>query len=183
MCYAQIAMVVIAVASAAMEAKAQKQAGKANQQIAENNAKLAEAQGKDAAILGARDQQQSAWRTRALIGQQKAAIAASNLDMDIGTPLDILGESALFGGADRSAMASDAARKAWGFQSEALNYRNQGAQAAWQGKTAGNITILKGIGSAIGSFGGGFGGGVGGASSHSVGYASAGYGGMVPGKP
>lgn len=136
------------------EANAQRQAGKDNQQIADNNAKLSEQQAKDEAILGAREQQQSAWRTRAMIGQQKAAIASNNLDMDIGTPLDILGDTAMIGGADRSAISADAARKAWGFQSEALNYRNQGAQAMWSGKVGAQTTILKGIGSAIGSFAG-----------------------------
>jgi hypothetical protein len=145
---------VIALAGAAADAKQQREAGKANQQIAENNAKMAEAQAKDEAILGAREQQQSAWRTRAIIGQQKAAIAANNLDMDVGMPLDLLGDTALLGGADKSAISADAARKAWGFQGEALNYRNQGAQARWAGKVGAQTTILKGIGSAIGSFAG-----------------------------
>ena len=86
------------------DAQAQRDAGKANQQISENNAKLSEQQAKDEAILGAREQQQSAWRTRAMIGQQKAAIASNNLDMDIGTPLDILGDTAMIGGADPHAL-------------------------------------------------------------------------------
>ena len=94
------AAAVLALTSAVGEAQAQRDAGKANQQIAENNAKLSEQQAKDEAILGAREQQQSAWRTRAMIGQQKAAIASNNLDMDIGTPLDILGDTAMIGGAE-----------------------------------------------------------------------------------
>lgn len=130
-------------------AKVQRETGRANQAIAENNAVLAEQQAKDSAILASREQQKSAWRTRAKIGRQKAAIAANGLDMDIGTPLDILGETAMFGGAERSAIAADAARKAWGFESEALNYRNQGAQAAWAGKAGSKATILKSIGSGL----------------------------------
>ena len=149
----------IALVGAVGEAQAQRQAGDANQKIAENNAKLAEQQAKDEAALGAREQQQSAWRTRAMIGQQKAAIAASGIDMDIGTPADILGDTAMIGGADRSAIAADAARKAWGFQSEALNYRNQGAQAKWSGKIGAQTSILKGLSNGVGSFAGAFGGG------------------------
>lgn len=146
----------IALDSSYRQARAEKQAGEANQKIDENNARLANAQAQDAANLGARESQQSAWRTRALIGQQRAAIAASNLDSELGTPFDIQTDAALFGGADKSAIQMDAARKAWGFQSEALNYRNQGALANWQGKEQSKITILKGIGSAFGSVAGAY---------------------------
>lgn len=156
MCFPVAAMVAATVLSAVVgigQAQGQRAAGKAEQQIAENNARLSEQQGKDAAILGARDSEQAAWRTRAMIGTQKAAIAANGLDMDVGTPLDILGQTALFGGADQSAIAMDAARKAWGFNAEALNYRNQGAQARWQGNQASKLTILSTLGSTLNSFG------------------------------
>lgn len=134
-------------------AKAERDAGRANQQIAENSAQLAEQGAKDSAVLGAREQQHAAWRTRAMLGKQKAAIAANGVDLDIGSSVDVLGDTALFGGAERSALATDAARKAWGFQSEALNHRNQGAQAAWGGKVGSQATILKSIGSSLGSLG------------------------------
>lgn len=143
-------------AGSVVDANNQKEAGKANQQIANNNAVMAEQQGKDEQILAARESQQSTWRTRAMLGRQKAAIAASGIDMDVGTPVDVLGDTALFGEADRKAIELDAARRAWGFQGEATNYRNQGTQAAWQGKAAGSATILKGIGSAIGTVGAGY---------------------------
>ena len=132
------------------QAQAARAAGNANAQIAENNARLAEQQAHDTQVLAVRDQQQSAWRTRALIGQQKAAIAANGLDMDIGTPLDLMAETAMFGKADEDAIGMDAARKAWGFQAEAINYRNQGAQAKWAGKAQSRATILSTIGSLAG---------------------------------
>jgi hypothetical protein len=86
-----------------------------------------------------------------LIGQQRADIAAANLDSDLGTPFDIQTDAALFGGADKSAIQMDAARKAWGFQSSALNNRNQGALANWQGQSSSKITILRSFGSAMSS--------------------------------
>lgn len=153
------AAAVLAITAAVGDAQAQRQAGDANNKIAQNNAMLAEQQAKDESALGAREQQQSAWRTRAMIGQQKSVIAANGLDMDIGTPLDILGDTALIGGADRSAISADAARKAWGYQAEALNYRNQGAQAKWGGKIGAQTSILKGLSQGIGSFAGAAGGG------------------------
>src|SRR5688500_9981688 len=84
-------------AGTAVEASAQREAGKANRKIEENNAKLAEQAAKDSAVLAARESQQSTWRTRAMLGSQKAAIAAAGLDMDMGTPFDLLGETALLG--------------------------------------------------------------------------------------
>lgn len=119
----------------------------ANAKIAQNNAVLAEQGAKDEAILSAREQQQAAWETRALIGSQKAALAANMIDSGEGTAFDLIGESALFGGSQQSAIAQDAARKAWGLQSQALNYRNEASVIQTAGKNAGRATILKTIGS------------------------------------
>lgn len=151
----------ITAAAGYAQAKAQKAAGEANNQIAQNNAVLAEQGAKDAAILGAREQQQAAWRTRALIGQQKASLAANMIDSSDGTAFDLIGESALFGGAEQSAIAVNSARQAWGLQSEALNYRNQGNLAKWEGKTQSRITLAQTAGSMLSMYGqaGGFRGG------------------------
>jgi hypothetical protein len=149
MCYVAaipyIAMAVTAVAGV-QEARAQKAAGNANAQIDENNARLSDVQAKDEANLSAREQQQAAWRTRDLIGQQKAALAANMVDSGTGTGFDLLGETAQMGGAEQSALAMEGARKAWGLQSQALNFRNEGAQAKWMGKTQSRITLLRTIG-------------------------------------
>lgn len=154
--YVGIALVVVA---GAAQAKQEREAGKANAAIAENNARLAEEEGKDEAIQSSRESTQAAWRTRAILGSQRAAIAASGVDSETGSSFDLLGETALFGGAEQSAISQDAARKAWGRQSEALNYRNQGAQAKWMGKTSSNITILKTIGNAASMGAGSYGSG------------------------
>jgi len=159
------------------QAQAQRAAGNANAQIAENNARLAEQQAHDTQVLATRDQQQSAWRTRALIGQQKAAIAANGLDMDVGTPLDLMKETAMFGKADEDAIGLDATRKAWGYQAEAINYRNQGAQAKWAGKAQSRATILSTIGGLAGQAytgfqNGTFGAATKGSASTSIGTAS-----------
>lgn len=164
-------------ASGAQQARAARAAGNANAQIAENNARLADQQAHDTQVLAVRDQQKSAWRTRALLGQQKVAAAANGLDMDIGTPLDLMGETAMFGKADEDAIGLDAARKAWGFQAGALNYRNQGAQAKWGGKAQANATILSTLGNVAGqvssAFGNGtFGAAAKGSASTSIGSAS-----------
>ena len=148
-----IGLVVGAVAGV-QEAKVQKQAGEANAQIAENNARLAEASAEDAAVQGARESQQAAWRTRALIGAQRTQIAANGLDADVGSAYDLQAEGALMGGADQSAIAMNAARQAWGFGAEALNYRNKGAQDKWFGAQSSKLTLLKTVGSTLAGAGG-----------------------------
>lgn len=164
--YVGVAVIVIA---GGMEADAQRKAGRANAQIAENNARLDEAQAKDEANISARQQQQASWQTRALIGKQKAALAANMIDSGDGTAFDLLGETALMGGAEQSALAMEGARKAWGYQSSALNRRNEGAQAKWMGKTQGRITMLRTIGSAASMGAGASGGGGGGFSGSNTG--------------
>lgn len=154
-----IAGMAVMVIAGAAEAKQQREAGKANQAIAENNARLADDAARDANVQGARESQKAAWRMRNLRGQQMAAIAANGIDSGLGSASDILDETATLGAADRSAIGLDAARKAWGFQGEATNHRNQGKQARWMGNTSSNITILKTIGSAMSAYGGGAGGG------------------------
>lgn len=179
MSYFFAAAAAITLIAGAAEANQQREAGKANQQIAENNAAMDRQAGQDAAVLSARESQQATWRTRALIGQQRAQIAAAGVDEQVGTPFELLGESAMFGGAEQSAIAQDAARKAWGFQASALNNVNAGKQARWQGNTSANTTILKSVGSAIGTFGGKpstGGGGGGGNSLGATGSTAFGYG-------
>jgi len=172
-----VGLVVGAVAGV-QEAKVQKQAGEANAQIAENNARLAEASAEDAAVQGARESQQAAWRTRALIGAQRTQIAANGLDADVGSAYDLQAEGALMGGADQSVIAMNAARQAWGFNSEALNYRNKGAQDKWFGNQSSKLTLLKTVGNTLAGAGGMMGGG-GGGSKFATNLAKPGGGGVT----
>jgi hypothetical protein len=166
-----IGLVVGAVAGV-QEAKIQKQAGESNAAIAENNARLAEASAQDAAVQGARESQQAAWRTRALIGAQQTQIAANGLDAEVGSAYDLQAEAALLGGAEQSVLSMNAARQAWGFGAEALNYRNKGAQDKWFGKVSSQTTLLKTFGNTLSGAAGMAGGGGGGMFSKAGGSAT-----------
>lgn len=133
----------------AVVAKNQKNEGEYNAAVAEQNRRLANQRADDANALGARESQQQAWRQRAIIGQQRAAIAANNLDPTLGTPADILGETAMFGEVDQQSIRLNAARAAWGHQTDATNFGNQGAMSRWQGNTASRMTILGTLGRAF----------------------------------
>ena len=117
-------------------------AAKANAQIAENNAKLAMDQAVEAQKDGAREQQQSMWKQRAMIGAQKVAAAANGISSENGSAYDLIGETALLGGMERQAIELSAARKAWGYEAEATNTRNESALAQWQAKQNKTATVL-----------------------------------------
>lgn len=150
MSYFMIAAAVVTLVAGAAQANQQRQAGKANQQISNNNAKLADQQAHDEMMLGAQQSEKSVWRMRATQGAQRAAMAASGVDSGVGTASDLQDETALYGAADINNIGIDSARRAWGFDAEANNYRNQGAQARWMGNSSSNITILSSIGQSLG---------------------------------
>lgn len=139
----------ISLGTAAYSADQQKKAGAANAEISENNARLAREDAAAAQAMGDRESQQQTWRTRAIMGQQRAAIAANGIDSQIGTPAEILGETAMFGEVDQQTIRLNTARSAWGFNSQATNYANQGALSKFSANAGANATILSGLSSAV----------------------------------
>ncbi len=142
MCDPTSAVIAFTLVTGAYQANVQRQEGKANAEIAENNARLAQADANATNAMATRESEQQAWRTRALIGQQRAAIAANNIDPMLGTPAELMGETALFGEVDQQTIRMNAARQAWGFNAQAQNYRTQGQLARWSGNAAATGTIL-----------------------------------------
>lgn len=124
-----------------------KKAGEANAQIAENNARLAADDARTEQAIGDRESQQQTWRMRAMEGQQRAAIAASGVDSQFGTPAELLGESAMLGEVDQQTIRLNAARRAWGFNAQAQNVRNQSSVDRYNTRQQGTATILGGMSS------------------------------------
>lgn len=147
------ASAVIGLVGTGVSVHGQRQAAKANAQIAEQNARLAEQDAATARAMGDRESQQQTWRMRALEGQQRAAIAAQGIDAQIGTPLEILGESAMFGEVDQQAIRLNAARQAWGFNAQATSIRNQSRVDQASSRMNQYGTILSGLSSAAGAYG------------------------------
>jgi hypothetical protein len=151
MCYAAaIPWVVgaLTVGTAVVSANNQRQEGKANAAIAEQNAKALNKQADAARAAGDRESELQLWRTRQQIGEQQAAQAASGIDTGYGTPVDILGETAMFGAIEQQDIRLRAAQQAYGFDANAVNERNRGAQTLWAGKQGAKATLLGGLASA-----------------------------------
>lgn len=154
--------IITALAGAALQVDSQNKQQDYQNKVDANNAQLARNQAADAAAQGDLESERSAWRTRAIEGQQRAAIAAQGIDSEFGTPAELLGETAMFGEMEQQQIRLDAARRAWGFNADARNTENQNRASRFATKSKNTATIIGGLMSAAGSFSGGFGGGSGG---------------------
>jgi hypothetical protein len=149
------AMTILAIASTATSAvgqvragKAAKRAGEAGQRAAEGqaelfdyNAAIADLQAKDALARGMEEESRFRRGVQGMIGGQRAAIAASNVDVSYGSAVDVQADTAMLGELDALTIRTNAAREAWGFKVAAVDYqkraeitRREGVQLAAAGR-------------------------------------------------
>jgi hypothetical protein len=130
--------------------QAQAQAGQANYQaqVARNNQMLAERNATLAEQQGAADVQRQQLKTAQLEGSQRAALAAQGGDVNSGSPLDILGDTARAGATDVATIRNNAAQQAYGYR---LQGANAAGQASLSSATAANTmaNLPFGIGSSL----------------------------------
>jgi hypothetical protein len=119
-----------------------------NQQQANQNASLAAASGDQQAAI----QQQ---KTRAEVGAIKAQQAASNVDVNTGSAVDVQSSAAQLGELNAITIRSNAARTAYGYETQATGFGNEATlqnQQSSYDQTAGEIgaagTFLGGVGNA-----------------------------------
>lgn len=130
----------------------QYQQGKQQDQAAETNAKISSMQAKDAADRGAIEERNVRNNTRALIAQQRVALAANGIDISSGTPLNLQAEAAGLGEVDAVTARTNSLRQAWGFDSEAANLRAKGKSARQAGMVGAAGTLLSGASNAYSTY-------------------------------
>jgi hypothetical protein len=91
-------------------------------QVARNNQMVAEWNAQRALQQGQVDEQNQRFKSAALLGSQRAALASQGGDINSGSPLDIQSDTARAGEYDAQTIRNNAATKAYG-------YRVQGANA------------------------------------------------------
>lgn len=155
MCEPTTIMMGVAAVAAAYGAYSASESSKAQAEyqsdMAENNAKVSKWQAEDAVARGgeaAIQQQRQAERVR---GTQVARLASNGLDITSGTPLAILEDTMFFGQQDANTIRNNAAREAWGFQtqaaSSAASSKMYGSVAASQnGAVAAGTSLLSSAG-------------------------------------
>jgi hypothetical protein len=89
------------------------------------NARMLEALGRDAIRRGFEEEERYGLSARQLKGAQRVGYAAQGVDVDEGSPLDVYADSDWTAQQDLTAIRVNAAREAWGFQSEAEGTRIQ----------------------------------------------------------
>lgn len=144
-----------AAATAAYGAYQQSEAGKdaAKYQAAvnENNAKITDYQAQDAMRRGDEDANRIARQANIMKGQQRAAQAASGLELTEGTASELQAQTDFFSLVDQDTAKDNARREAWGIRQQGVGFRNESSMQ--RAKAAGTNSGMAAVSSLLGSSG------------------------------
>jgi hypothetical protein len=136
----------LAAAGAGMTAYGQYQQGQAAEKIARNNQIMGEYAAQDAQARGEEDAMAVSRKGEQLKGAQRSRMAASGIDLGVGTAADIQDQTDFFAQQDINTARSNARRDAWAFRAQGANAAAQGRFAAQQGQLQAFSTLLSGAG-------------------------------------
>jgi hypothetical protein len=159
----------------AFSAVSQRKQGQYSQQLQNINAGFADVQAEDAVARGAEQEQRFRTQIKQQIGTARASYASQNVDVGVGTPVDVQASIAYMGELDALTIRNNAAREAWGYKVEAYNHRMQGTLDRYTGNVSSVSTILGSVSNYYKMGGWSSSGGSGG-SSGPTGYANMGVG-------
>lgn len=131
-----IGSTVIGAAGAIQQGQAQAAAAKYNAQVGEMNAVLAERRAKDAVERGAVEEQRKRAEVARIKGQQVVAMAANGVDLEFGSPLDTLVDTAVLGELDALTIRTNAYREEYEHKVDAVNKRAGAELNRMQAKSA-----------------------------------------------
>lgn len=138
----------IAAYGAYQKGKSEKAAYTYQAQVAQNNKTIADRNASYALARGETEAQIAGMKTRAQIGQTTAVQAASGLDVNSGSALDVRKSESEIGSFNEMVIRSDAAKQAYGYEVEGVNQQAQAdvsTAAGKQASTAGDISALSSI--------------------------------------
>lgn len=123
-------------------------------QVAANNALIMQRNAQAAISAGSYAESSSKLRTGMEVGQERAAQGANNVDVNVGSPLAVQNSTRTVGAMDAAMIHYNAAREAYGLQTEAASQTAQSKldKMAGQGALAGSLftagsTLLSGASS------------------------------------
>ena len=122
------------------------QQGQVSKQVGRNNAIMAERAAQDAQRRGEQEAIAARRKTDQLRGLQRARMAANGLDINFGTPADILDQTDFFAQSDQATIRNNAKRQAWADRAQGANFTSQGDAAATQANLSAFGTLLGGGG-------------------------------------
>jgi hypothetical protein len=152
-----IASLAVGVVGAGVAAYGQIQAGNAAQsaanyqaQVAANNAIIADQNARQATAAGNAQAEQSRMKTNNLVGAMMAGQASSGLDVGSGSPLDVRTSQKEVGELDVLTIRNNAARQAYGYQTQSMSSTAQSALDTLQGQNAAAAGDIGGVSSVLG---------------------------------
>lgn len=136
--------------------------GKYLDSVSKVNAGISRQAARDALERGSLEADEQRKQTQQVIGSQRTAYAANGIDVNTGTAGQVQNDTAALGELDALTIMNNAAREAYGYEVQAIDQRQQGRLAKYQGKMNAIGSILGGAEQAfsLGAFGGSSGGGV-----------------------
>ena len=132
----------VAATALTMTAYSQYQQGQYQKDLGNYNAKVDEIKATQALEAGVAAEDAHRAKVRQMIGQQRAGMGASGVEVDSGTFGDILADSAAQGEMDAVAIRTNAMREAWG-------YRESAKQSVAEGKWAGRSGTFNSLGTLL----------------------------------
>lgn len=143
--------------AAKRQGEAEQRAAESEAQLSEYNAQVAALQAKDALERGVEEAGKFRAQVRGLIGSQRAGFASGNIDVGVGSAVDVQADTARLGELDALTIKTNAAREAWGYQVQAEDLRTraqiqrqEGVMDLEAGKAAQGASRYAAAGSIIG---------------------------------
>lgn len=134
MCTIPLALAVASAATSAYgaynQAKGQQQALNYQAQVAEVNAKRAEFAAQDAEERGQKEKQIARQRASAMMGAQRASLAARGMDLTGGSAMDLLEDTEYLGAVEQETIENNTRKEAWRIRNQRDDYRSSAAANA-----------------------------------------------------
>jgi Zn-dependent metalloprotease len=127
---------VVAAGGAVMQGQAQAKQAKYQAAVETNNATIAGWQAQDATQRGQIEEQRQRLATARLRGAQRAGMASNGVEIDSGSPLDVLMDTAQLGQLDALTIRSNAEREAYGLRNQQSNLTAQAGLTRMAGRSA-----------------------------------------------
>ena len=124
-------------------------AGNAAKELGDYNAEVATKRSADAIARGKDEEARFRLGVKSLIGSQRAGFAGQNVDVGIGSAVDVQADAAFLGELDALTIRTNARREAWGYQVEAENFKRGGQNAQNAGRWDAAGSLLSGGASLI----------------------------------
>lgn len=106
------------------------------------NAEMADAAAADATMRGGQAAGRQRMEGSQLVEAQRVAYAASGVDTTVGTPANVMADTAAMSELDAKIIENNAAREAWGIKKHGLQYRQSAVNEGVRGKNRAAATML-----------------------------------------